>query len=227
MPTKTLSTLLCVLATCASAVACATPSAPGTRTPVNDAPTIASFDELASDAAGLPPGAELHVALAGDGALGVLVSTRDRRIWAHLYLRPPDPHTSELEVVVDFERDSEDRISVEAEAISGGLMGSVQVEAGTASWRVAHDGDGSLHAERWSPGLARRCPTLRLARDISVELEHLRPQLGAHAPLAEPDLRALLERVSLAQVALELGLRACESRARAELPRLTAPFAWR
>lgn len=180
-------------------------------------------------AAELPEGAELRVALGHEGGLGLLVLTADQRIWAQLSLRPLENRPMPG-VHVEF-REDERVISANAEQISGGLVGDIDIGDGYGSWRVATDRDGSLSGRRWSPALARHCPSLHLAREIASDLHEIVPELGAQAGLSEPDARALLEDVLLAQLALDLGLRSCEGRGRAALPNIgepiTGPFAWR
>lgn len=183
----------------------------------------------------LPAGSQLHLALAeaetgvdsegGGVGLGLVVLTADRRIWAHLSLRPRDE--AHRRVRVEFWDPNDEKIAAEAEVISGGLAGTIDVGDGSGRWRIATEGGGQMHARHWSPALARRCSSVRLARELANQLDELVAELARSAQLDPRDQSALAEEVRLAQLALELGLRSCEGRERASLPSLTGPFAWR
>lgn len=207
----------CCLAACLLAFGCA--SAPRHASHARASLSAPSVDESP------PQGAQLHLALAEGGELGLVVLGADKRIWAHLSLRPqPD---ADRRVRVEFWDPNNEKIAAEAEVISGGLVGTIDIGDGSGSWRIATEGGGHSSARRWSPALARRCPSVRLARELAGQLDELLAQLVPSAQPDPDDQSALYDEVQLAQLALELGLRSCEGRERARLPSLTGPFAWR
>ena len=173
----------------------------------------------------LPAGAQLHLALAEEGGLGLIVLTEDRRIWAHLSLRPQEQ--AHRRVRIEFWDPKDEKIAAEAEVISGGLAGTIELGDGSGHWRIATEAGGQMSARRWSPALARRCSSVRLARELAAHLDELVAQLASSTQLDPRDQGALFDEVRLAQLALELGLRSCEGRERASLPSITGPFAWR
>jgi hypothetical protein len=114
--------------------------------------------------------------------------------------------------------------TIDAWSSAGGLCGAATVGDRHAAWQVRVDADGSLAGEHWSVrhvSASRELTELRRARAIGADLAALATELIDSGALASTAERELTELVVLADLALELSVRAWDGRRRASLPRVT------
>lgn len=165
----------------------------------------------------LPIEVEYRVVLGSDGTLALALLGVDRRILGRVAIAAGDgPHGSPG-VRVEVEDVDGRALRVEAWSSAGALYGQAFVGPRAVSWRVRLDDDGSLAGERWSSprrGAIDELVALQRARALGADLCELAPQLS--------DARVLAERIALAELALELSLRAWTGHGRAHLPTVGA-----
>ena len=218
-----------VLIACAVASGCAS-TPPTALSPAPETTTLAVSARAASPSPAtstrMPSAANYYLALGQRGDLGLLVSSSDGRIWGRLYL---DAGSIDGQIHLAFEREGFDNLALEARGGAGVLDGTLDTDALAVSWRAASDASGQLHGQRWSAhgGNAESCAQIHDVHALLDDLRELGPTLADAAAWSGPDRQALVERLALAELALELSERACERRDRADLPKVTGPFAWR
>jgi hypothetical protein len=108
---------------------------------------------------------------------------------------------------------------------AGGLSGKLRVGNRRASWHVRVEPDGSLVGERWSVRHGPRSlelAELRRARAIGADIAALCSELVSSGALAPERANELTEMVVLAELALDLSVRAWDGRGRASLPRVSS-----
>lgn len=197
--------------------ACASPSAELAHTVPPDMGAVVGIDAWPSPAAAalLPEGVGYRFAVASPGEIALLVMSRDGRIAGRVRILADDQW---CEVVVDDFAGAQ--VQVDARTTGDRVEGRVIVGRREATWRVRMDADGSLAGERWSArtgsGDAAEHVNLLRARAlthdinrIAIEREDLLPE-GA------------LELAVLAELSVELSVRAWERRGRAHLPSLAS-----
>lgn len=170
----------------------------------------------------LPEGARYRLVATAQEIVLVVVSP-DNRISGRLRIRPLDRAESGHGWTIMLDDFGGPDATIDAWSSAGGLSGHATVGERQATWRVRVDADGSLAGERWSVRHGSRSlelTELRRARAIGADIAALAAELihsGAFAPTAE---RELIELVVLAELALELSVRAWDGRGRASLPRV-------
>lgn len=178
----------------------------------------AGFEASPSAAApSLPPGASYRVALASDGTLAVALLGADRRLLGRMAIAAgAGPHASPG-VRVQLDDLTGPSLMIEAWSSAGALHGQAFVNGHAVAWRVRLEADGTLVPERWSlahRGAINQLATLHRARDLAADLRELARQ-QSHSPV-------LADRIALAELAIELSLRAWTGHARAHLPNISA-----
>lgn len=197
--------------------ACASPSAEIAHTVPPDMGAVVGIDAWPSPTAAalLPEGAGYRLAVASPEEIALLVMSRDGRIAGRVRILV-DGQLCEV-VVDDF---AGSQVQVDVKTTGDRVEGRAIVGRQETTWRVRMDADGSLAGERWSArtgsgDAAEHVNLLRaraLTHDINrivVEREDLLPE-GA------------LELAVLAELSVELSVRAWERRGRAHLPSLAS-----
>lgn len=215
-----------LLVACAVSTGCAQTGDLPSPTPAGTAVSARAASPSEATTALLPSAANYYLALGQAGDLGVLISSSDGRIWGRVYL---DGGDAEGGVRLAFEHDGHPRLALEVRGAAGVLDGQATADDLAVSWRAAATASGQLQGQRWSTvrDSPQSCAQLRHLHAIADDVSALGPSLADAAAWTETDRRALVERLALATLALELSTRACERRGRATLPAITAPFAWR
>jgi hypothetical protein len=141
----------------------------------------------------------------------------DGRFLGRLRIATDERALASVSMRVDYEDLGGQVTRVEAWSFAGSIDGQALVGRRSANFRVRLGADGSLAGERWS--LAHRSAgaellELRRARAIGADLGVLATELssGAH------DRCEIAERIALAELALELSVRAWAGEDRARLP---------
>jgi hypothetical protein len=153
--------------------------------------------------------------------IALVVVSPDDRISGRFRIRPLDRADAGYGSTIVIDDFGGPDVTVEAWSSAGDLCGEATVGDRHAAWQVRVDSDGSLAGESWSVRHGSRSLELRRARAIGADIAALAAELvdsGALAPTAE---RELTELVVLAELALELSVRAWDGRGRASLPRVT------
>jgi hypothetical protein len=225
-----LSLLLCAFLPAAACIRASAPIAP----PSVEAGSIATFaaadprqvalEGRPSPAAAplLPSGARYRLVVTNE-EIALVVVTPDNRLSGRLRIRPldrADDGYGATIVIDDFEGPV---ATIEAWSSAGGLFGEATVGGRRAAWKVRVDADGSLAGERWTARRGSRSAEieqLRRARAIGADIGALAAELARSGALAPESERAITERAMLAELALELSVRAWEGRGRASLPRI-------
>lgn len=229
-----LSLLLCALPPTGACVPASTEVAP----PSAEVGSIATFDgvdgrRVAAEsrpsptaAALLPEGARYRL-VATEDEIAVVVTTADNRIAGRLRIRPLDRAGDDSGygygsaiVIDDFDGPA---ATIDAWSSAGGLHGEATIGDRRAAWTVRVDADGSLAGERWS--VRHGCDSaesvaLRRARAIGSDVGRLAVELARIGALPDASERALTQQALLAELALELSVRAWEGHGRANLPRV-------
>jgi hypothetical protein len=171
----------------------------------------------------LPDGARYRL-VATAQEIAVVVVSPDNRISGRLRIRPLDRADAGYGSTIVIDDFGGPDVTIDAWSSAGGLCGEATVGHRHAAWQVRVDPDGSLAGESWSVRHGSRSlelTELRRARAIGADIAALTTELvdgGALAPAAEHELTEL---VMLAELALELSVRAWDGRHRASLPRVT------
>lgn len=113
--------------------------------------------------------------------------------------------------------------TIDAWSTGSGLCGEATVGDQRATWQVRIDADGSLAGESWSVRHGSRSvelTELRRARAIGADIAALATELVGSGALAPATERELTELVVLAELALELSVRAWDGHGRTSLPRM-------
>ncbi|PRP92229.1 hypothetical protein ENSA5_50310 [Enhygromyxa salina] len=173
----------------------------------------------------LPPGARYRVVVAAPNELALVIVRPDDRISGRLRIRPSEacagcsgPASS---IMLDDFDGPPARVDVWASA--GAMGGEATVGQRSAHWRVRLSPDGSVAGETWSVNHGApsdELAELRRARAISADLQLLGVELQRSGALEPTSERELTELLALADLALELSVRAWEGRDRATLPNL-------
>jgi hypothetical protein len=203
----------------------ASPGAAGTvETQRDDGQRVALESWPSAAAAPLLPSGSRYRLVATAHEIALVVVGPDDRISGRLRIRPLDRadagHGSTI-VIDDFDGPE---ATIGAWSSAGGLCGEATVGRRRATWQVRVDADGSLAGERWSVRHGARSlelSELRRARAIGADIAALADELVASGALAPTVERELIELVVLADLALELSVRAWDGRGRASLPRIT------
>jgi hypothetical protein len=165
----------------------------------------------------LPVGTSYRVVLGSDGTLALAIVAPDQRLLGRMAIAAgAGPHGS-VGVRVEFEDVDGQTMHLEAWSSAGAVHGQAFVGARSIHFRARQDDDGSLAGERWS--LAQRdaideLVTLQRARALGAELGGLTTGLTNDC--------VLVERIALAELALELSIRAWAGHGRSRLPTIYA-----
>jgi hypothetical protein len=178
-------------------------------------------------AALLPRGARYRLVATAE-EIALLVVTPDDRISGRLRVRPlarADTGYGSRIITDDFGGPD---ATIDAWSSAGSLLGEATVGDRRAAWQVRVDPDGSLAGERWSFPRARRSPhsaeleALRRARAIGADVAAIYVEMLRSGALPSGMQDDLGELVVLADLALDLSMRAWEGRGRASLPRVSS-----
>jgi hypothetical protein len=216
---------------------CARGSAPSAEEPVQSAQIVArgigngrhlSLESEPSTAAAalLPSGARYRVVIASPEQIALVVVTPDQRILGRMRIRSVEGPLTSLGssiIVDDFGGPS---ATIDAWSSPGALRGEAVVGTHKASWQVQLAADGTLAARSWSARQTTRSAELlelRRAHAIGSDLARLTAELSRRGLLEVDTRRDLGELISLAELSLDLSLRAWEGRGRAKLPKLGWP----
>lgn len=210
---------------------CAPELAPASATPAGVSGTRSADDQRvalefwpSAAAAPLLPGGARYRLVATAHEIALVVVSPDDRISGRLRIRPLDRADAGFGSTILIDDFGGPDASIDAWSSVGGLCGEATVGQRHAAWQVRVDPDGSLAGESWSVRHGSRSlelTELRRARAIGADIAALAAELmgsGALDPTAE---RELTELVVLAELALELSVRAWDGRGRASLPRVT------
>lgn len=173
-------------------------------------------------AALLPSGARYRLVVTAE-QIALLVVGPDDRISGRLRIRPldrADAGYGSTIVIDDF--GGPDTI-IDAWSSPEGLCGEATVGGRRAAWHVRVDSDGSLAGESWSVrhgSDSLELTELRRARAIGADIAVLATEILNRGALVFTTERELTELVTLADLALELSVRAWDGRGRASLPRM-------
>jgi hypothetical protein len=210
--------------------ACAQPPAVAVA-PERDGARVGGDRQVTLEARPSPAAAEslaidvrYRVVLANDGTLALALVSPDRRVLGRLAVAAGIGPFASPGVLVEFEDTDGRSTRVEAWPSAGGLHGHAFVHGRSAHWQVRHEADGSLAGEAWS--LPHRdamaddeLRALQRARVMQTDLGTLAAELA----LDEYERCVLIERLALAELALELSIRAWNGRGRAHLPTIGMP----
>lgn len=163
----------------------------------------------------LPTGAHYRVLVVNPRQIVAIVAAPDGRLVGRVHIQPRGDIGASI-VLDDFDGP---KTTIDAWTSPTGLAGVATVGAKRADWEVRLAADGSLAGERWSVRHGSRSPELARARAIGADLRDLTDSLGSLDPEQK---RELCELVSLAELALELSVRAWSGRGRARLPPLSS-----
>lgn len=225
----TLRVLVCCLL---STTACAGAAAEVARAPsgpseaihgtLPDRPLTLESQPSAAAAALLPDGARYRlVATAKEVAL--VVVGPDDRISGRLRIRPHDRADAGYGSTIMIDDFGGPDATIDAWSSAGGLHGAATVGDRRAAWQVRVDPDGQLAGESWSVRHGTgslELTELRRARAIGADIVALADELVGSGTLTPAAERELAELVVLAELALELSVRAWDGRGRASLPRV-------
>ncbi len=174
----------------------------------------------------LPANAHYRAVLGVDGQLALVIVAPDQRILGRLHVADDERHRSTVGTRVDYEDLSGRTTRVEAWSFAGSIDGQALIGKRSARFRVRLEPDGSLAGERWSlahgDAATAELDELRRARAIGADLGDLAAQLSSSGAFADHDRCALVERLALAELALELSVRAWDGEERSRLPVVSA-----
>ena len=187
-----------------------------------DERTVALESRPSPAAASLLPSGARYRLIATAEEIALLVVTPDNRISGRLRIRPLDRLDGYGSTIVidDF---SGPEATIDTWSSAGGLFGQARVGERRAAWKVRVDTDGNLAGEHWSVrhgSHSAEIETLHVARAIGADIRWLASELARSGVLAPGREGELTERAMLAELALELTVRAWEGRGRASLPRV-------
>jgi hypothetical protein len=184
---------------------------------VVDGPTVSLESRPSPTAAQLlPEDAHYRVVFVAPREVALLVEDPRGRITGRLRIHSLE-HEGATVLIDDFDGPA---ARIEAWPTVAGLRGQATIGQGHASWQVSVDLDGSLAGRRWSGrqrGPAELLDNLRRARAIGHDLGRITHELQYNGALADA---RLLELVTLAELSLDLSVRAWEGHDRARLPAL-------
>lgn len=164
----------------------------------------------------LPVGTDYRVELASDGMLAAALVGPDWRILGSMAIADGTGPRDSPGVRVEIEDLDGQPLRIEAWSSAGALHGQAFVGRRSVAWRVRQEPDGSLAGERWSPpqrDAIDELLALQRARALGADLGELAIGLSNGCELAE--------RIALAELALELSIRAWAGHGRSRLPTIT------
>jgi hypothetical protein len=176
----------------------------------------------AAAAALLPGGARYRVVATAE-EIALVVVGPDDRIAGRLRIRPLDRANAGYGSTIVIDDFGGPDATIDAWSSADGLCGEATVGDRRAAWHVRVDPDGSVAGEHWSVrhgSHSAELTELRRARAISADIAALASELVDSGALALTTERELTELVTLAELALELSVRAWDGRGRASLPRV-------
>lgn len=215
--------LLRSLMVVSSLIGCArAPTEPAVQ-PAHDAlsgvlPVALAASPSAKVASLLPIAADYRVVLGSDGTLALALLSEDRRLLGRLAIAAGDGPRGSPGVRIEIEDVYGEALQIEAWSSAGALHGRAFVGRRSVAWQVRLDEDGSLAGERWSAprrDAVDELLALQRARALGADLRELAPRLS--------DAPVLADRIALAELALELSLRAWAGHGRARLPAVGPP----
>jgi hypothetical protein len=203
-----------------------TVSAVAEPTPVEGGRVALESRPSAAAASLLPEGARYRLVTTPE-EIALLVMGPDNRISGRVRIRPlgrdrVDASYGATIIIDDFGGPD---ATIDTWSSAGGLSGKLRVGNRRASWRVRVEPDGSLVGERWSVRHGPRSlelAELRRARAIGADIAALCRELVSSGALAPEMANELTELVVLAELALDLSVRAWDGRGRASLPRVSS-----
>lgn len=164
----------------------------------------------------LPVGTDYRVVLASDGMLAAVLIGSDWRTLGRIAIADGMGPRDSPGVRVEIEDVDGRPLWIEAWSSAGALHGQAFVGGRSVAWRVRQEPDGSLAGERWSPpqrDAIEELLALQRARALGADLSELATELSNGCELAE--------RIALAELALELSIRAWAGHGRSHLPTIT------
>ena len=173
----------------------------------------------------LPQAARLRLVIAEPDRVGLVWLGDDARIQGRLHIQAAVGPRAAPGLIIELDEGDAETLRIDLRSEGGRLLGRAQTGGHSSSWRARIEPDGALVGERWSaPGpRADDAPALRVAASLRDDIEVLTQALAsAHAFDPAPSCE-LGELLTLAELAIELSVRAWEGRGRSELPRLTPP----
>jgi hypothetical protein len=184
-----------------------------------------ALESWPSAAAGalLPGGAHYRLVATAE-EIALVVVGPDDRISGRLRIRPLDRADAGYGYAIVIDDFGGPDATIDAWSSASGLCGEATVGDRRAAWQVRVDPDGSLAGESWSvrhgsPSL--ELTELRRARAIGADIAALATELARSGALAPATEREVTELAVLAELALELSVRAWEGRGRSSLPRMS------
>jgi hypothetical protein len=204
---------------CSLVIGCARPPTQSAVLPAEDGAgdgAARAFEAApAAAAAFLPIGTDYRVVLASDGMLAAALLGPDRRILGRMAIAAAVGPRESPGVRVEIEDVDGQTMRIEAWSSAGSLYGQAFVGQRSVAWRARLEDDGSLAGESWS--LAQRdaveeLVALRRARALGADLGVFATGLSEGCVLAE--------RIALAELALELSVRAWAGHGRSRLPKV-------
>jgi hypothetical protein len=176
-------------------------------------------------AAPLLPGGARYRLVATQDEIALLVVTPDNRISGRLRIRPLDREDIVYGSTIVMDDFGGLDATIDAWSSAGGLRGEATVGDRRAAWQVRVDPDGSLAGERWSVrhgSHSIELTELRRARAIGADVAALAAELVDSGALPSATEHELIELMVLADLALDLSVRAWEGRGRASLPHVSS-----
>jgi hypothetical protein len=206
------------------APASAAPGEPVHTESADDQRVALESSPSAAAAALLPSGARYRLVATAE-QIALVVVGPDGRISGRLRIRPLDRADAGYGSTIVIDDFGGPEATIDAWSSPGGLCGEATVGGRRAAWQVRVDPDGSLAGESWSVGHGSHSlelEELRRARAIGADIAVLATELMNSGAIAFTTERELTELVMLADLALELSVRAWDGRGRASLPRMTS-----